>query len=81
MKRILLFAFVLAVAGTGCKKANCFECQLRYQSNNNEVPESVWPSTYIEGCDDTTESHLEANPIHIEDGGGNVIHDYYWDCK
>jgi len=81
MKEFLLFVFLLAVVGSGCKKSNCFKCQLRYQSNNTKVPDSVWPSPYIEGCDDVTEESLKANPIHIEDGGGNVIHDYYWDCK
>jgi hypothetical protein len=79
IKLLLLLAFCYMMPG--CKDISCFKCQLRYQSNGKEVPQSAWPATYIEGCDDTTESHLEANPIYLEDGAGNAIHDYYWDCN
>jgi hypothetical protein len=81
MKTKLLLLLAVCYMVAGCKDANCFKCQLRYQPNGEKVPQSIWPATYIEGCDDTTESHLEANPILIQDLSGNVVHDYYWDCK
>ena len=81
MKLKLFLLLALAAIVAGCKDANCYECELRYQSNNNKVPDTVWPGTYVNGCDDTTESYLKANPIYITDGSGNIIHDYYWSCK
>lgn len=82
MRKLALLLAVASLVAPGCKKNKCYDCTLRFTSDGKPVPDSLWTyGTNSKTCDKETADYMKEHPVHIEDGGGHVIKDYYWDCK